>query len=226
MHPHLIVMLTYNDKTVENALELFESMKDTPVKYWGFKDVGLSRAEMIELVEAMKAAGKTVKLEVVSITEEKGLEAAKLAAEVGIDVLMGTVYYDSINEYLQGTSVKYVPFAGKVYGHPSILDGEVDEVAEHAYLLESKGVDGIDLLTHRYTGNAELLLNEVVDTTKLRVVSAGSIDSFDRIREVSDAGAWAFTIGTAFFEKKFVPDGSFRDNMMAVWDRLHDTPQC
>ena len=38
--------------------------------------------------------------------------------------------------------------------------------------------------------------------------------------EVRDTGAWGFTIGTAFFEKKFIPDGSFQDNMMAVWDWL------
>ena len=31
MKPELIVMLTYNDKTVENAYELFNEMKDTPV---------------------------------------------------------------------------------------------------------------------------------------------------------------------------------------------------
>jgi hypothetical protein len=36
MKPELIVMLTYNDKTVENALELFNKMKDTPVIHWGF----------------------------------------------------------------------------------------------------------------------------------------------------------------------------------------------
>ncbi len=41
MNNNLIVMLTNNDVTVENALRLFEELKDLPVQYWGFKDVGL-----------------------------------------------------------------------------------------------------------------------------------------------------------------------------------------
>ncbi|MFC1733791.1 hypothetical protein ACFL6I_26120 [candidate division KSB1 bacterium] len=220
MQPHLIVMLTHNDITAKNAFTLFDSLKDTPVKYWGFKDIGLPFGEMKRLVGAMKAACKTVKLEVVSISEEKGLAAAKLAVKLNIDVLMGTVFHDSINQYLKDKTVKYVPFAGVVHGHPSVLDGSIEEVVEHARLLESKGVDGIDLLTHRYTGDPKKLLSEVVKATGLRVVSAGSIDSYNRIAEVADAGAWAFTIGSAFFEKKFDSSGSFRDNMMKVWGRV------
>ena len=46
----LIVMLTWKDKTVENAIEVFESAKHTNVNYWGFKEVGLPREDMIKLV--------------------------------------------------------------------------------------------------------------------------------------------------------------------------------
>ena len=31
MKPEFILMLTYNDQTVEKAIELFEECKDTPV---------------------------------------------------------------------------------------------------------------------------------------------------------------------------------------------------
>jgi phosphoribosylformimino-5-aminoimidazole carboxamide ribonucleotide (ProFAR) isomerase len=79
----------------------------------------------------------------------------------------------------------------------------------------------MDLLTYRYTGDpVELLIESVKAAPGVPIVSAGSIDSFERIKEVRDAGAWGFTIGTAFFEKKFVSDGSFKDNMMAVWQWL------
>lgn len=220
MKPELIVMLTYNDKTVKNALELFDEMKDTPVTHWGFKDVGRSPDEMKEVVENMNAAGKTTYLEVVSLTEEEGLAGTKLAVECGFDVLMGTVFFDSINDYLKDKPVKYYPFPGHVHGHPSILDGTAEEIVQHARSMEAKGVDGMDLLTYRYTGDASALLAEVVKATNVPIVSAGSIDSYDRIAEVRDAGAWGFTIGTAFFEKKFVHDGTFKDNMMAVWDWL------
>ncbi len=220
MKPELIVMLTYNDKTVENALELFNQMKDTPVTHWGFKDVGLPPEDMKKVVDSMNAAGKTTYLEVVSLTEEEGLTGAKLAVECGFDILMGTVFFDSINDYLKDKPVKYYPFPGHVHSHPSILDGTIEEIVQHACDMEAKGVDGMDLLTYRYTGDAPRLLQEVVKATGVPMVSAGSIDSYDRIAEVRDTGAWGFTIGTAFFEKKFIPDGSFQDNMMAVWDWL------
>lgn len=223
MKPGLIVMLTHNDKTVNNALELFDNLSDLPVKYWGFKNVGLSPDKMRTLINKIHSAGKTSKLEVVSVSEDMCLEAAKLAVKLGINVLMGTKYYDSINNYLKGKSVKYVPFIGSVSGHPNILEGSIEDIVAQARKLEEKGVDGIDLLTYRYTGNAQKLLKEVVKSTNLRIVSAGSIDSFDRISEVSDAGAWSFTIGSAFFEKKFAAAGTIRDNVSSVCDWMQKT---
>ena len=223
MKPELIVMLTHNDKTVENAIELFDTLKDSPVQHWGFKDVGLEIHEMQKLVRNMKSAGKTTNLEVVSLSESEGLAGAKLALDCGFDILMGTVFFDSIHALLKDSPVKYYPFIGHVHSHPSILDGKIEDIVEETKLLEAKGLDGFDLLTYRYTGNAPKLLKAVVKATiNVPVVSAGSIDSFDRIAEVRDTGAWGFTIGTAFFEKKFVPDGSFRDNMMVVWQWIQE----
>jgi len=219
MKPELIVMLTYNDQTVENGIELFAELKDTPVQHWGFKDVGLPNKEMRQLVENMKSAGKTTYLEVISLSEEEGLTGAKIAIECGFDVLMGTVFFDSINDLLKESPVRYYPFIGKVHGHPSILDGSIAETVAQTKALEAKGVDGFDLLTYRYTGDAVSLLKETVAATEqVPMVSAGSIDSYERIVEVRDTGAWGFTIGTAFFDKKFVANGSFKENMMDVWN--------
>src|SRR5688500_7421217 len=130
--PELIVMLTHHDQTVHNALELFEVLKDYPITHWGFKDVGLAPDEMQAVVTAMKAAGKTSLLEVVSLAEEEGLRGAHLAADLGFDILMGTVYYPSIREYLADKPVRYYPFPGHVHSHPSILDGTIDEIVTHA----------------------------------------------------------------------------------------------
>lgn len=225
MKPELIVMLTHHDKTVPDALELFEECKDLPVTHWGFKDVGLPPQQMKELVGRMKAAGKVTFLEVVSLSEEEGLVGAKLAVEAGFDILMGTVYFDSIHQYLKDKPIKYYPFPGHVYSHPSILDGTIEEIVNHARFLEAKGVHGMDLLAYRYVGEARKLLQEVVKATHVPIVSAGSIASFERIAEVWEARAWGFTIGSAFFEKKFVPDGSFKDNIRAVTDWLAHTDE-
>jgi len=223
MKPEFILMLTHNDTTVKEALNIFRECRDTPVLHWGFKDVGLPPDEMKTLVREMKAAGKTTYLEVVSLSEEEGLHGARIAVDAGFDVLMGTVFFDSILEYLNGKPIKYYPFPGHIYSHPSILDGTIEEIVAHARFLESKGVPGMDLLSYRYVGDAALLLREVVKATKVPIVSAGSIESYKRLAEVWQAGAWGFTIGSALFDKKFVPDGSFLENILAVCNWLEKT---
>jgi len=220
LKPELIVMLTHQDRTVQDALQLFERTQDYPITHWGFKDVGLSPEEMQRVVTAMKAAGKNTFLEVVSLSEEEGLSGARLAVDLGFDVLMGTVFFPSIGEYLRDKAIKYYPFPGRIHSHPSILDGTIEEIVAHACELESYGAHGLDLLTYRYAGDAAHLLNQVVQATQVPIVSAGSIATFERITEVWDSGAWGFTIGSAFFEKQFVPDGSFEENVLAVCNWL------
>jgi hypothetical protein len=225
MKPEFILMLTYNDTTVKDALKIFRECKDMPVTHWGFKDVGLPADEMKTLVREMKEAGKTTYLEVVSLSEEEGLHGASISVEAGFDILMGTVFFDSILEYLKGKPIKYYPFPGHIFGHPSIMDGTIEEVVAHAQFLESRGVPGMDLLSYRYIGNAPLLLEEVVKAVNVPIVSAGSIDSYKRIAEVWLAGAWGFTIGSALFDKKFVSNGSFRENTIAVCEWLEKTSE-
>jgi hypothetical protein len=222
LKPELIVMLTHHDQTVRDALELFERTKEYPIRHWGFKDVGLSPDEMRKVVSAMKDAGKTTYLEVVSLSEGEGVRGARLAVDLGFDILMGTVFYPSIGQYLKDKPVRYYPFPGHVHSHPSILDGEIDAIVAHARELEASGMHGLDLLTYRYNGEASRLLKQVVEATNIPVVSAGSIATFDRINEVWEAGAWGFTIGSAFFDKQFVPDGSFEENVLAVCNWLEE----
>lgn len=219
MNQKLVVMLTDNDVTVSNAKEQFLSCESLPVTSWGFKDVGLPIDQMIDLVKTMKSKGKETNLEVVSLSEEESLAGAKIAVEAGFDVLMGTVYYDSIRKFLDGTGVKYFPFCGKVHGHPSILDGTIEEVVEDAKRLEANGVDGIDLLSFRYTGDPLKLLTEVVKAVKVPIISAGSVDSFERMKQIEATGATGITMGSALFRNKFV-EGSFADNLKVVCDYM------
>ena len=223
MKPEFILMLTHNDTTVIDARNIFQECRDAPVMHWGFKDVGLPPDEMKRLVREMKAAGKTTYLEVVSLSEEDGLHGARIAVEAGFDVLMGTVFFDSILEYLKGKPIRYYPFPGHIYSHPSIMDGTIEEIVAHARFLENKGVQGMDLLSYRYVGDAPQLLREVVKAASIPIVSAGSIESYKRLAEVWQAGAWGFTIGSALFDKKFVPEGSFLDNTLAVCNWLEKT---
>jgi hypothetical protein len=223
MKPVFILMLTYNDTTVKDAMEIFHTCKHAPVTHWGFKDVGLEPGEMKALVNEMKKAGKTTYLEVVSLSEDEGLRGARIAVEAGVDILMGTVYFDSILGFLKDKPIHYYPFPGHIFSHPSIMDGDIDEIVTHARFLQSKGVQGMDLLSYRYVGDAYCLLREVVKATNVPIVSAGSIDSYKRLAEVWKAGAWGFTIGSALFDKKFAPGGSFLDNILEVCAWLDKT---
>ena len=216
--PNLIVMLTHNDKTVENAYEIFEQCKNSKAQYWGFKEEPLPIDEMKKLYTYMKQCGKTTFLEVVEYTEKKGLEGAKMAVECGCDILMGTMYFDSINEYCKKHNLKYMPFVGQVIERPSILKGTIQEMIDEANKYLKKGVYGFDLLGYRYTGDAVELNKKFVENVKAPICIAGSINSYKRLDEIKDANPWTFTIGGAFFENKF--EGSFSDQIDKVCDYM------
>lgn len=221
MESKIIIMLTHNDRTVQNALEVFESCKDLPIDFWGFKDVGLEKAEMRKLINAMKKAGKTTFLEVVSYSEAECMVGAKTAVEFGFDILMGTVYHKSVFDYLSTQYIKFMPFCGQVYGSPSVLEGTFDEIIADAEDLLDKGVDGIDLLAFRHNDGAGLA-EEYCKRVKKPVVIAGSINSPARIEFINRINPWAFTMGSALFEEKFVPGGSFRRNLEVVIECMNN----
>lgn len=220
MKPELITMLTHNDETVANALEVFDECADLPCSLWGFKDIGLDSEEMRRLVQRMKQAGKSTFLEVVSLTEEECMAGAKVAVEYGFDYLMGTVYFPSVLTFLKDTQIKYFPFCGKIHGHPSVLTGTIEDTIEEARKLENLGVDGFDLLAYRYEGDALGLATEFVKSVRVPVVIAGSIGSLERVEVMKKLKPWAFTIGSAFFEGRFVKNGSFRDQLECVLEQL------
>lgn len=217
----LIVMLTHNDVTVPNALEVFTSCRDLPVKYWGFKDHGLEPAAMKQLVDVMKANGKTTFLEVVSYTEEECMRGARLGVECGFDYLLGTLYFDSVYEYVKKTDLKYCPFVGKVSQTPSILEETVEEMLAQEAAFADKGIYGTDLLGYRYTGeNVDEFCAAFVKGAKHPVCLAGSIGSEERIEKVKKMNPWTFTMGSALFAKNFVKNGTFRENLEYVINLL------
>ena len=218
---NLVVMLTHHDQTVKNAKAVFEECKDLPVQHWGFKNVGIPVPEMKELVKAIKAAGKTAYMEVVTYAEEECIAAAKLAIECGFDYLLGTVYYPSIPELLKGHSIKYFPFCGEVWGSPSVLGNSVEEIVESAKTFEKLGIEGTDLLAYRFTGDPSELMKTFKKKIKLNVLIAGSVSSYEKIDFIKEINPWGFTMGSALFEKNYIPEGSFRDNLEAVVNYLN-----
>lgn len=217
MQSQIIVMLTHNDLTVKNALEVFNSCKDLPVKFWGFKNVGIPDGEMRELIDAMKQEKKVTFLEVVTYTEESCLESAKMAVEYGFDYLTGTRFFPSVAEYLKDKPIRYYPFVGDVGGSPVWLKGSLEEVLADGKRLEQAGVHGLDLVAYRYVdGDPVELAKRLVASATTEVIIAGSIASEERIRIINEINPFAFTMGGALFENRFLPAGNFRENLERV----------
>ena len=201
--PELIVMLTHNDLTVIDAYEIFDQCKKSKAKFWGFKEEPLPLEQMQKLFAYMKDCGKTTFLEVVSYSENECLEGARKAVACNCDFLMGTTFFDSVNDFCRENHLNYLPFVGKISGRPSVLEGTPEEMINEANAYIAKGVYGIDLLGYRYTGDAALLNREFVKNMEVPVCIAGSVNSYERLQEIKAVSPWTFTIGGAFFENKF-----------------------
>jgi phosphoribosylformimino-5-aminoimidazole carboxamide ribonucleotide (ProFAR) isomerase len=216
MMTDLIFFLTYSDVTVYNAIDVFEETKNTGVKYFGFKDVGLPKEKLKDLHSRMKREGKTTFLEVVTATKEDNVRSAKMAVELGVDYMIGGTAVKQTLPLLKGTNIKYFPYIGKIVGHPCLLRGTIPEIAKGAKTVEKAGAEGIDLLAYRYNGDVEKMIRSVQKATEIPLIVAGSIDSVERVKKMLDLNVWAFTIGSAFFDRKFVPTGNLTDQINAV----------
>lgn len=196
-----IFMLTSNDRTVENALDVYREIRHTPLRLVGFKDVGVNRETLRALTNAIHEDGRSVFLEVVSTSLADELASIEAALEVGVDYVLGGTNPDEALAVIGDNQIRYFPFVGVVVGHPSELQGSMEDIAAHAKeLTDRPGVHGLDLLAYRHeTVDPAELTRAVVTSSSGPVIAAGSVDSVERIRALRDAGAWAFTIGGAIF---------------------------
>jgi len=210
-----IFMETYNDMTRANAIPVYKEIRSTKVKFIGFKDIGLPLPKLKELHAMMKKDGRTTFLEVVSASEKESLQSTKVALELGVDYLIGGTYIDGTLPLLKNTNIKYFPYVGKIVDHPCKLRGTIEDIVNDTKKVKEKGIPGINLLAYRYNGDVEVLL-EKVSAVGLPMIVAGSIDNYERVKKMKDMDIWAFTIGGAIFDKKFVSRGSLSDNINSV----------
>lgn len=215
-----IFMLTHNDATIPEALTVLEEVKDSGLRYVGFKDIGQPVQTLKEVAARAHDAGLEVMLEVVSTSVETELQSVSAAREIGVDWVLGGTNHEQAAPLLHGTEIRYCPFPGTVVGHPSILEGEPAEIAAHAALMTSRDdVYGVDLLAYRHQGTDPVALTrEVVAECRGPVIVAGSIVGFEQIRDVAAAGAWGFTIGGAIFEGRLPGAPSVVAQVRAVLD--------
>lgn len=129
------------------------------------KEEPLNSQQMKELFSYIKACGKKTLLEVVAYTEDECIEGAALAKYCGCDILMGTIYFDTINEFCKKNNIMHMSFIGSIKDRPSVLTGSIQDMIDETNQYFEKGVYGVDLLGYRYTGNAFDLNKQVVRNT-------------------------------------------------------------
>jgi len=213
-----VFMATRADRTVPEARALIDAALKLGVANLGFKDVGLSRAALRELAAAIRAGGARVFFEVVSLDRDSELASAAAAADLGVDWLLGGVRGREVAPIAKEAGIRYAPFPGRVVGHPSVLEGAIEEIAESARALCAlEGVAGLDLLAYRWSGDAPALMRAVVGAVDRPVIVAGSIDGANRVAAVAASGAAGFTVGSAAIAGAFAaPTGDFSAQIRAI----------
>ncbi len=214
-----IFMLTNHDRTVDGALAVLEGLGASGLTHVGFKDVGATPQQQRELADVAHAAGMTVYLEVVSISAEAELASVIAARDAGVDWILGGTNPEPALEVLAGTGIHYAPFPGRIVGHPSVLEGSIEEIAaDAARLTAMDGVSGVDLLAYRHhTVDPLELTRAVVSSTRGPVVAAGSVVTRDQVVGLKQAGAAAFTIGSAIFDNR-LPGGDVAGQVRTALD--------
>ncbi len=213
-------MLTRADQTVADCLDVLDDIRPLGLAHIGFKDVGASPDLLSELAARIKAAGSTSYMEVVSTSPEACLRSARLARDIGIDRLLGGTQVKEVLEILAGSAVRYLPFPGRPFEHPTRLAGSPVEVEDDCRRYHGMGCAGVDLLAYRATEAHPLELVRAARRGSDGVVLvAGSVHTPAQIRDLAAAGADAFTIGSAVFDGSFAPRlGSLRSQLRAVLD--------
>ncbi len=212
-----IFMLTRDDMTVEDCLEVYDLIAPLGISHIGCKDVGVDIATLRELVRRIKADGGTSYLEVVSTTVEACLRSARVAADIGVDRLLGGTEAERILQAIAGSGIEYHPFPGIPIGHPTRLGGTAELVAEHCRTFEKIGCAGVDLLAYRaFEADPIELVKAARQASKGYLVCAGSVDTPQRIAALQSAGADAFTIGSAVF------NGAFSARKGSILSQLRD----
>jgi hypothetical protein len=214
-----IFMLTRQDRTIADCLDLFRLIRPLGLKHVGFKDVGVSPTVLASLNDAIRASGATSYMEVVSTAPETCLASARIAAELGVDCLLGGTDVGAMQDILRKSETRCFPFPGFPQGHPTRLAGKPQDIEAHCRDFAARGCAGADLLAYRATEADPIALIRAAKQGlgEKRLIVAGSIVSRAQIRAIAAAGADAFTVGSAALDGRYAPDmGSVLAQLSAI----------
>lgn len=209
-------MLTRQDRTIADCMAVLDVIAPLRLRHIGFKDVGVDKKTLAALAERIRKSGAISYMEVVSTSPADALNSARVAAELGIDRLLGGTDVPRVQEILGNTKIEYYPFCGFPSGHPTKLGGRPDQIEAHCRRFIEQGCAGTDLLAYRATSAdpIELVRAARRGLGKNYLIVAGSVSTAEQITALHKAGADAFTIGSAVF------DGSYAKSMGSTLSQL------
>ncbi len=207
-----VTMLTRNDITVPNALEVVKNNSHAKAAYWGFKDVGVTFEQGEELIQAMQSAGKHVAIEPLTTDEETANKWADIAVKYHIDAFLGR-FFKSVSQKLSDAGILYFPPFGRRDANERLL-GTIEEIKGEALDLLNQGSSGIRMSAYRWIeGDPEELaraLKELFVEKKVPFMMTGSINDFSKLDFIKEMQPWGITVGGALFD-----DGKFGGGTVA-----------
>jgi hypothetical protein len=224
---NFILMLTRNDRTIDDAEPVVDAALELGIRDIGFKDIGASMATMHALVRKIRDGGGTTYFEVVSTTSEMITRSLEAGRTLGVDRILGGTDVVAAARVL-GDLAGYFPFPGRPFDHPTRLRGSPELVAEDTRSAREFGCGGVDLLAYRATEADPI---ELVRAARRALaggllIVAGSVNSPSRIHALAAAGVDAFTIGSAIFDRSFSPaKADFRGQVLEVFEACANAPR-
>ena len=205
---HFVFMLTRNDATVENALDLVEIARPLELKHIGFKDVGADASMLQSLTSAIREAGASPWMEIVATTREYELRGVSLAATSALKCSWAAF----TSRRRSGSSPARRPaICRSPARRPAIRPGSA------ARRLRSRRNAGPSRRKAARASTFSPIARPkpsrsissppagAASTNGARVVVAGTVNSAERVAAVRAAGADAFTIGTAAIDGSYAP---------------------
>jgi hypothetical protein len=201
-----IFMMTSGDRTVGDCLDVLDEVAGLGLRHIGFKDVGVPPEALDTLHRRIKESGAISYLEVVSLTPEATRQSARSARRLGVDRVLGGGNPAAVLSEIRGSRIEYFPFVGRPEGHPTELAGSPEEIAADCRRADELGCAGVDLLAFRSIEGRPLELVRAARRALVgRLIVAGSVDSPGRVEELHALDVDGFTVGTALFERRFMP---------------------
>jgi hypothetical protein len=215
---NFIFMLTRDDRTIPNCLDIIEQITPLNIRHIGFKDIGADLETLRTLNQKIQASGAVSYLEVVATSPQAALNSARMALEIGVDHLLGGTMVAETLEILNGSNISYYPFPGTPIGHPTKLGGTPEQIHAHTCDFLAQGCAGVDLLAYRATDAEPVTLIEAARQAlgHKTLIVAGDINSPQRIAAVRNGGADSFTIGSAAFNLSFCAATTLNGQLQAI----------